>query len=191
MSQEPGTSTSNNPECPVCLKCFPTIEIESHVNRCLFLSSAATETEIGSTPSENKRSFGIFKFNRKSPGAAPVKKKQRLDLNNSTKLNGSSGSTKEVGVINLSDDETIIMKKDITVISKKEETIVTQKDKLNVPLAEKMRPNVIEEYVGQNHIMDKNTVLRSVLNTNEIPSMILWGPPGCGKVYNFFLSIIK
>lgn len=45
-----------------------------------------------------------------------------------------------------------------------------------------MRPDCIEEYFGQTHILGENTILRKVLEKNEVPSMILWGPPGCGKV---------
>lgn len=45
-----------------------------------------------------------------------------------------------------------------------------------------MRPDTIDDYVGQDHIIGKNTILRQVLDKNEVPSMILWGPPGCGKV---------
>lgn len=44
-----------------------------------------------------------------------------------------------------------------------------------------MRPENIRDYFGQSHIMGKDTVLRKILDKNEIPSMILWGPPGCGK----------
>lgn len=44
-----------------------------------------------------------------------------------------------------------------------------------------MRPETIEDYVGQSHIMDKTAVLRRILDKNETPSMILWGPPGVGK----------
>lgn len=44
-----------------------------------------------------------------------------------------------------------------------------------------MRPKTIDDYVGQTHIMDRKAVLRTVLESDELPSMILWGPPGCGK----------
>lgn len=53
----------------------------------------------------------------------------------------------------------------------------------STPLAEQMRPESFEEYSGQVHILGQNTLLRSLLNRDEIPSMILWGPPGCGKVH--------
>ncbi|KAK6490682.1 ATPase WRNIP1 [Huso huso] len=56
-------------------------------------------------------------------------------------------------------------------------------DKLfdNKPLAEKMRPNTLEYYFGQNKVLGENTMLRSLVETHDIPSLLLWGPPGCGK----------
>lgn len=54
--------------------------------------------------------------------------------------------------------------------------------KRHAPLAEKMRPNNLEDYVGQKHLVGEKTLLYDLLKNNEIPSMILWGPPGCGKV---------
>lgn len=50
------------------------------------------------------------------------------------------------------------------------------------PLADKMRPDSLQDYVGQSRAVGQETLLRSLLETNEIPSLILWGPPGCGKV---------
>jgi putative ATPase len=49
------------------------------------------------------------------------------------------------------------------------------------PLAERMRPKVLEEYIGQNHILAKGASLRRALDAGVLPSMILWGPPGVGK----------
>lgn len=50
------------------------------------------------------------------------------------------------------------------------------------PLAERMRPKTLAEYVGQSKVLGSNSLLRTLLEAEEIPSMILWGPPGCGKV---------
>ncbi|XP_029930120.1 ATPase WRNIP1 [Myripristis murdjan] len=52
---------------------------------------------------------------------------------------------------------------------------------IDKPLAEKLRPNTLEEYFGQNKVVGEHTLLRSLLDSQEIPSLILWGPPGCGK----------
>jgi len=50
-----------------------------------------------------------------------------------------------------------------------------------IPLAERMRPNTIDDIVGQEHITGKGSILRTSLENGSIPSMILWGPPGVGK----------
>lgn len=60
-----------------------------------------------------------------------------------------------------------------------------------VPLAEKMRPQILEEYVGQTQILGERSMLKRLLETDEIPSMVLWGPPGCGKVFTVFLRCVK
>jgi putative ATPase len=49
------------------------------------------------------------------------------------------------------------------------------------PLAERMRPRTLEEYVGQSRILGPGRALRLVLDSGHLPSMIFWGPPGCGK----------
>lgn len=49
------------------------------------------------------------------------------------------------------------------------------------PLAERMRPNTLDDYYGQKALLGPNGSLRQVLKSGKIPSMILWGPPGVGK----------
>lgn len=49
------------------------------------------------------------------------------------------------------------------------------------PLAERLRPKTLDEYVGQKHLIGPGAVLRKMIESNSISSMILWGPPGVGK----------
>ena len=49
------------------------------------------------------------------------------------------------------------------------------------PLAERMRPKVIDQYVGQQHLVGPQGAIRPILKTGQLPSLILWGPPGTGK----------
>ncbi len=49
------------------------------------------------------------------------------------------------------------------------------------PLAERMRPQSLDQYIGQQHLLQRGASLRSALDAGMIPSMILWGPPGVGK----------
>jgi putative ATPase len=52
---------------------------------------------------------------------------------------------------------------------------------ISAPLAERMRPKTLDEYIGQEHILSADASLRRALDSGIIPSMILWGPPGVGK----------
>uniref|UniRef100_A0A1Q3G0L8 Putative atpase n=1 Tax=Culex tarsalis TaxID=7177 RepID=A0A1Q3G0L8_CULTA len=176
MSDEPQPSSScSKSVCPVCDKLFTLEEIESHVDRCLFLNS--TENGPGSAVSSSskelknsqnqvqaKRSFSIFE---KSPSVAC--KRSKVDEV------GSSVRTvedMERQIIDLSDEEEP---------RRKEAVKVPQKDDSNVPLAEKMRPTELSDYIGQEQIIGENTVLRTLFESNIFPSMIFWGPPGSGK----------
>jgi putative ATPase len=49
------------------------------------------------------------------------------------------------------------------------------------PLAERLRPETLDQLIGQQHLTGKGSVLRTALENHKIPSMILWGPPGVGK----------
>src|SRR5574344_2045039 len=52
---------------------------------------------------------------------------------------------------------------------------------MNQPLAERMRPRTLDDYVGQKHLVGQGAVLRKMIESGNIPSFILWGPPGVGK----------
>ena len=50
-----------------------------------------------------------------------------------------------------------------------------------IPLAERLRPTTLEDYIGQPHLVARGAVLRKMIETNNVSSFILWGPPGVGK----------
>ena len=52
------------------------------------------------------------------------------------------------------------------------------KDRRGQPLAERMRPRTLAEFVGQEHLLGPGKLLRRALEAKELPSLILWGPPG-------------
>ena len=49
------------------------------------------------------------------------------------------------------------------------------------PLAERLRPRTLDEYIGQKHLVGPGAVLRKMIDAGRISSFILWGPPGVGK----------
>ena len=52
---------------------------------------------------------------------------------------------------------------------------------MSAPLAERLRPRTLNEYIGQEHLVGRNGVFRKFFETGNVPSFILWGPPGVGK----------
>lgn len=62
-----------------------------------------------------------------------------------------------------------------------------------VPLAERIRPNALDELVGQEHLTGSKSILRVAIENGKIPSMILWGPPGTGKttIANIIANTLK
>ena len=52
---------------------------------------------------------------------------------------------------------------------------------MNEPLAERMRPKTLDEYIGQKHLVGEGAVIRRMIESGNISSFILWGPPGVGK----------
>ncbi|XP_055531077.1 ATPase WRNIP1-like [Wyeomyia smithii] len=182
MCDEPEPSSSCvRSACPVCDKLFSMDEIEKHVDRCLFLNSAegasvsssSSIRENANSQNQNlvrdtKRSFSIFE---KSPSVHSCKR-AKGDSNSQT----VEGMEKQI--IDLSDDDVNPVEKNTVELK---HTNQNKSLDFSVPLAEKMRPIELSDYVGQEHIIGRSTVLRTLFENNTIPSMIFWGPPGCGK----------
>ncbi len=51
----------------------------------------------------------------------------------------------------------------------------------NIPLAERMRPKSLDDFIGQDHLVGEKAILRNMISSGSIASLILWGPPGVGK----------
>lgn len=179
-------STSETLDCPICGKNFPSTTIESHVNRCIFLNSTNGEDK----PKESKRSFGVFSQTNRSPTVESKKFKKLSTITKSPSTTVTSDTAKaaflysksEFGQSNStkSDNE---HRSETSTDLEKGETDTNNANK-SMPLAEKVRPTNIDEYIGQTHVMGKDAILRKILDKDETPSMILWGPPGVGKVNN-------
>jgi len=54
-------------------------------------------------------------------------------------------------------------------------------DKTKEPLASRMRARTLAEFVGQKHLLGEGKILNRALKAKKISSLVLWGPPGCGK----------
>mgnify|MGYP001411066585 FL=1 len=67
------------------------------------------------------------------------------------------------------------------------ERLPTPSQKVPAPLADRMRPRNFQEFVGQEHLLGEGKLLRVAVEAGELPSLILWGPPGSGKTTLAFL----
>lgn len=63
----------------------------------------------------------------------------------------------------------------------------------SLPLAERIRPSSLEELLGQDHLVGENGILKKTIDAGNVPSMILWGPPGSGKttIANIIANQVK
>ena len=50
-----------------------------------------------------------------------------------------------------------------------------------IPLAERLRPSTLEDYIGQEHLVGPDGIIRRMIESRRVNSFILWGPPGVGK----------
>ncbi|XP_070603262.1 ATPase WRNIP1 isoform X2 [Erythrolamprus reginae] len=188
--------------CPVCLVELPSARINSHLDTCLQLpgeelegrsNSASKPTAGAGLPSlaqrpclkkmrlsqsperRNKEEepgndlgtppvFSLFHRGRNSGGAqAGGSPRGAVTSPNPGKGEERRGENPELAPEALLRGETLTQKLE------------------GKPLADKLRPSHLGDYVGQNQALGKETLLRSLLEAHEIPSLILWGPPGCGK----------
>jgi putative ATPase len=58
---------------------------------------------------------------------------------------------------------------------------------MSIPLAEQLRPKSLDDFLGQDHLVGQNAILRKVIESGNLPSMIFWGPPGVGKTTLAFI----
>lgn len=77
--------------------------------------------------------------------------------------------------------------------SRQNDTLIVYYNFTMIPLAERIRPNTLDDLLGQQHLTGKGSILRTAIERGRIPSMILWGPPGTGKttIANIIANTLK
>ncbi|XP_069814200.1 ATPase WRNIP1 isoform X1 [Dendropsophus ebraccatus] len=177
-------SATSTVMCPVCSLEVPDTDINVHLDSCLKpsgvtakkrrLSSQEDETAGGSCSRGSHQglaatSFPLFHKNKvgerasqempnKAPFFSVLSSKMTEPMQN---VNGAQNPQTQPG------------------LHQKDQNLVEKLD--GKPLADRMRPCTLQDYMGQDKVLGENTMLRNLLQANDIPSVILWGPPGCGK----------
>lgn len=167
-------------DCPICGKEYLATEIEIHVNKCLFLNDDMSKMNKEKRSEDgNKRSLPSGLMGKKK-SLEPVAKKAKYQLLKSSQNTNSEDDEKQLGN-SLTQSPT---QSSLNEGQNYKGTITRNKKSCkddHVPLAERVRPTGLISYVGQKHVLGPKSVLLQLLEKKEIPSMILWGPPGCGK----------
>ncbi|KAK0084569.1 hypothetical protein PV325_006772 [Microctonus aethiopoides] len=167
-------------ECPICMKEFPASTIEVHASKCLFLNESSKEESMNFLKRQRASTSG----NQSKLRSPNVNKKiKKTDNENQLFLTSTNQDIRNSFVDNSVDrNETC-----------KNNNVMKNIVQNSAPLAERMRPTSLADYVGQSHVLGEQSLLLQLLNKGEIPNIILWGPPGCGKtsLANVIASICK
>ncbi|KAG9479333.1 hypothetical protein GDO78_012805 [Eleutherodactylus coqui] len=186
-------SAARSVKCPICALEMPSLEINSHLDMCLQKPSGETskkrrlfsrEEEDGAATSRSPAcpqelggaSFPLFhkhkvqeRVSQETPQKTPF---FSVMASRSTEAKPSMNATPTCEAL----------KDERSPRGGNQQQDKSLGERLDgKPLADKMRPCTMEDYMGQNKVVGENTMLRSLLQANDIPSFILWGPPGCGK----------
>ncbi|KAK7945551.1 hypothetical protein WMY93_001279 [Mugilogobius chulae] len=195
MAEDASHAADFEPEsvqCPVCLKDFKPSTINRHLDVCLLGNTANSSpmpaddfvppvkkarTGETSRPSSSMSSsstpmFSMFQSNKNKPSTPKPNSMNLVGKGIKRGLPDEPENEKNAGTMNDPGQTNGDVSKELA-----RKTLLT----LEKPLADVLRPKSLEEYFGQNKVVGEHTLLRSLLETQEIPSLILWGPPGCGK----------
>ncbi|KAM6376238.1 ATPase WRNIP1 isoform 2-T2 [Alca torda] len=170
-------------QCPVCLRELPGAHINTHLDRCL--QDGGAEAEPGSSPPSKRPRLAAAPLGSQAqedpeearPAAAPPRVFSLFH-----KGRGGGQSPAAAGRRSEAGPEEAAVKPEEGGSGAPAGGGSSLAQKLEgQPLAERLRPDTLGDYVGQERVLGAQTLLRSLLESHEIPSLILWGPPGCGK----------
>ncbi len=187
--------------CPICNKLFPFDSINSHIDSCLSNGEGEPTNasqkrkrdsdghcRVSDQQPRKKSSWGSL---LKSPSTVSQKSQMKIGFQRKTPSSGSKDSKSELKLnpTNSNSEVEMVtcakMGQSSNSISSTSSSFQQAKSKPKVdfrPLPERMRPKQLGDYIGQTKAVGMGSMLRRLLEADDVPSMILWGPPGCGKV---------
>ncbi|XP_066147383.1 ATPase WRNIP1-like [Euwallacea fornicatus] len=150
--------TTEAVSCPICNDLYPPNEIEEHANKCIFLNCTEEKQK------RKRSSSSLLSFDEDN-----ISNRQKI-LASQKNIRDTEKSAIGTSRISLTAGPSP---------SKKPKQLPDFSFK--TPLAIQVRPKSLDDFFGQYHIIGEGTVLRNLLEQGNIPNMMLWGPPGCGK----------
>ena len=192
-------------KCPVCSRSFVNWTINQHIEECLVrnddIKSPSANKNIASSASKLSKSPELVQSRKNIKSSSSVTGNKLSKSPESVGKNGSCSlasltspplkrakmeKPQTTSVLKQSGHQMQTMPVSKQTIQREVNGPKTKREKF-VPLAEKLRPRTLDEYVGQTKILGDKSMLKTLLEADEVPSMIFWGPPGCGKVGFIFI----
>ncbi|ESX00185.1 hypothetical protein KL918_004975 [Ogataea parapolymorpha] len=168
--------------CPVCLKKVDIALINKHLDTCTeqydtapppSAPTPATETAPEPT-SQPAKSVSSLLTGTKSTKKSSYKyeNNQKRSLSDSQSMSSDQEGNISIEIV---EPEPKVRKTDPA------DELRLLKAQAKLPLAERLRPSSLEDYIGQEHLVGEGGILRGFIQNDRIPSLILWGYPGTGK----------
>ncbi|CDH59113.1 werner helicase interacting protein 1 [Lichtheimia corymbifera JMRC:FSU:9682] len=185
------TFTMNKVECPICSQLVPSSSINAHIDSGCS-TAAVNNTSTEGTTKQSQLSFSSSDtkkpvkmaplFSTKRSNEPPTKSSPTTSIpkpNKPAQTPSSSSSSNSTST----SPQMKRMASESGTSTTPENTKKQRRDPSReaMPLAAKVRPASLSEFVGQEELLGENGVLRTLMQCDRIPSMVLWGPPGCGK----------
>lgn len=197
-TQEPFHSTLDSSESSVSKKKMiesgPLLAIKSPKDKWSFLKfpkSATGQMGLGQTgktstsknPNSISQSTNCTNSRKHSFDLASEQNDRRPTTINAKRIKLQSSETVLSNKILPNCESSPDKKTPLSISERSVKTIPSESHRNTViPLAERMRPGSLDDFVGQKEVVGSSTLLRRLFESDNFPSMILWGPPGCGKV---------
>ncbi|OBA15926.1 uncharacterized protein OGAPODRAFT_88524 [Ogataea polymorpha] len=171
--------------CPVCLKKVDIALINKHLDTCTeqcdnalphSAPTSATETvpEPTSQPAQPAKSVSSLLTGTKTTKKSSYKyeNNQKRTLSDSQSMSSDQEGNTSIDIV---EPEPKVRKTDPA------DELRLLKAQAKLPLAERLRPSSLEDYIGQEHLVGEGGILRGFIQNDRVPSLILWGYPGTGK----------
>ena len=157
--------------CPICDRCVLPSAIDAHVNLCLNQSEGATRQ----ADSDRRDASPVPRKRLKTGINSMIVDDQATGQQTKAATWDFLGISRKIKPLSIPNHDTVIESSSAKLANKKP----------FLPLAEEMRPKDLGGYIGQEQVLGRKTLLRTLLESQQIPSMVIWGPPGCGKVSKY------
>ncbi|KAL6453628.1 SPAC26H5.02c ATPase WRNIP1 C26H5.02c [Candida maltosa Xu316] len=187
------TTTTTEVTCPICSKSFSNHNLERHVNSCLDNQGSTqpppTDEHQSDTSLDNiepKKRNALSALGLKFDSGSSQKKKKKPEIKRISLTSQLIEERRLQAEAKKEEEEDEVEDDEIQeIVNVPKESVPKESEVLrkstSIPLAQRLRPKTLDDFVGQEKLLGENGVLRNMVESDILPSFLLWGPPGIGK----------